>query len=157
MRLLSVLAACALFASAADQSDKDDVVAAVNRLFAAMSAKNAGEIAAAMTADAKLIAAQGDKISTPIAPADFARRIASNPARIVERIYNPTVLVRGRIATVWADYDVYVDSKFGHCGIDAFMLAKTEAGWKISQIEYTAETENCAPHTVGDPGERKHR
>lgn len=157
MRLLSLLLGCALMACAADQNDKDEVVAVVNKLFAGMSGKNADEIAATMTADAKLIAAQAGKVSAPVGPADFARRIASNPGRIVERIFNPTVLVRGRIAVVWADYDVYVDSKFGHCGIDSFMLLKTEAGWKISEIEYTSETQNCSPHGVPDPGERRHR
>jgi ketosteroid isomerase-like protein len=158
MRLLSILLGCALAACAADQSDQDEVVAVVNKLFAGMSSKNVDQIASTMTADAKLFSAQNDKISLPLAGADFARRIAANKSAIVERMWNPTVLVRGSIAMLWADYDVYVDSKFGHCGIDAFMLLKTADGWKISQIEYTSETQNCKPSPLGvpDPGERRH-
>jgi len=70
---------------------------------------------------------------------------------VVERMWNPTVLVRGRIAMVWADYDVYVGGKFGHCGIDAFTLLKTDAGWKISGIQYTSETQGCKPNPLGPP------
>jgi ketosteroid isomerase-like protein len=149
MRIVSLLLACAIGCMAADQNEKQQVVAAVNKLFEAMSAASGDAIAATMTPDAKLIAVADDKVAPPRTRDDFVQRIAASKSTIVERMWKPTVLVRGRIATVWAEYDVHVGGKFGHCGIDAFMLVKGDDGWKISSIEYTSETQGCKPSPLG--------
>jgi ketosteroid isomerase-like protein len=149
MRIGWLFLAAALCASA--QDDKKDAVSLVNKLFEGMAARDADVIASTMTPDAKLVAAQDGQISSAITRDEFAQRIGANQGRVVERIWNPTVLVRGRIAIVWADYDVYVAGKFGHCGIDAFTLLKTDAGWKISGIQYTSETQGCKPNPLGPP------
>jgi hypothetical protein len=116
-----------------------------------MAARNADVISSTMTPDAKLVAAQDSQISSATTRDQFAQRIGANKSRVVERIWNATVLVRGRIAIVWADYDVYVAGKFGHCGIDALTLLKTDAAWKISGIQYTSETQGCKPNPLGRP------
>jgi Putative lumazine-binding len=149
MRIAWLLLAVALCASA--QDDKKDVVSVVNKLFEGMAAGDADVISSTMTPDAKLVAAQDGQISSAITRDQFAQRIGANKSRVVERIWNPTVLVRGRIAVVWADYDVYVAGKFGHCGIDAFTLLKTDAGWRISGTQYTSETQGCKPNPSGPP------
>jgi len=149
MRIGFLLLACGLIASADDRDDKAQVVAVVNTLFEGMASKNGDTITSTMTADAKLIAAQPDRVGTPITRDDFAKRIAAGNAQVVERMWDPTVLVRGRIAMLWAEYDVHVGGKFNHCGIDAFMLLKSDDGWKISTIEYTSETQNCKPSPLG--------
>jgi ketosteroid isomerase-like protein len=149
MRIAWLLLAAALCASA--QDDKKEVVSVVTKLFEGMAAGDADAISSTMTPDAKLVAAQDDKVSPATTRDQFARRIGANKNRVVERMWNPTVLVRGRIAMVWADYDVYVGGKFGHCGIDAFTLLKTDAGWKISGIQYTSETQGCKPNPLGPP------
>ena len=133
-------------ATAAD--DRAQVMAVVHKLFEGMAARDAAAIADTMMADARIIAAQ-DKIGAARTRDDFAERIRANESQIVERMWKPTVLVRGRIAMLWADYDVHVGGKFNHCGIDSFMLLKTDAGWKISQVEYTSETQNCKPSPLG--------
>lgn len=148
MRFAALLLLCAVCAPA--QDDNHQVVSVVNKLFEAMSASDADGISSTMTPDAKLVAAQNDKFVATTRD-QFAQRIGANKNRVVERIWNPTVLVRGRIAMVWAEYDVYVSDKFGHCGIDAFTLLKTDAGWKISGIQYTAETQGCKPNPLGPP------
>jgi hypothetical protein len=149
MRIAWLMLVVALCASA--QDDKKEVVSVVNKLFEGMAARDAGVISSTMTPDAKLVAAQDGQISSAITRDQFAERIGANKSRVVERIWNPTVLVRGRIAVVWADYDVYVADKFGHCGIDAFTLLKTDAGWRISGIQYTSETQGCKPNPSGPP------
>lgn len=53
------------------------------------------------------------------------------------------VNLHGRIATVWAPYDIWVNETFSHCGIDAFTLVKSADGWKITSCTYTVETKNC--------------
>lgn len=62
-----------------------------------------------------------------------------------ERIRDTGVIVHihDRIATVWAPYDLWVNDKFSHCGIDAFTLLKTSDGWKITSCSYTIETKDC--------------
>lgn len=60
-----------------------------------------------------------------------------------EVMQNPKVLIRGRMAVLWADYKFYIDGKFSHCGVDAFNLLKTVDGWKIAGIIYTIEKTGC--------------
>src|SRR5215472_11260459 len=122
MRIVCLMLAGALACAAADQSEKDRVVAAVNQLFAGMSASDAEMVAGSMTPDAKLVAVQDDKVTTRTG-AEFAQRIGSAAkGSMLERMWEPTVLIRGGIATVWAEYDFHSAGKFHHCGIDAFML-----------------------------------
>jgi hypothetical protein len=65
-----------------------------------------------------------------------------------ERIWNPEVRVHGLIATVWAPYDLWVDGKYSHCGVDAFDLIKTTDGWKIAGGAFTMEAK-CGPSPLG--------
>lgn len=53
------------------------------------------------------------------------------------------VHVHGRMAVVWAPYDLWVNDVYSHCGIDVFTLIKAEAGWKIASLSYTIEKEGC--------------
>jgi hypothetical protein len=56
--------------------------------------------------------------------------------------------MQGRIATVWAPYDFWIDGKFSHCGVDAFDLIKTDKGWRIAGGAYTVELK-CEPSPLG--------
>ena len=69
----------------------------------------------------------------------------------LERFWNPTLLIQGRIAVVWTQYDFYRNGQFSHCGIDAFSLLKTADGWKIAGTTYTAETTGCPESPLGPP------
>jgi hypothetical protein len=53
------------------------------------------------------------------------------------------VQVKGRIATVWAPYDLWMNETFSHCGVDAFTLVKSKDGWKIASCSYTIEKTGC--------------
>jgi hypothetical protein len=44
---------------------------------------------------------------------------------------------------VWGSYNLWINDKFSHCGVDAFTLLKTDSGWKISSLSYSKETEGC--------------
>jgi len=67
-----------------------------------------------------------------------------------ERMWNPEVRIHGLIATVWAPYDFWKDGTFGHCGVDAFNLVKTDEGWKISSCVYSIDKE-CEASPLGPP------
>ena len=53
------------------------------------------------------------------------------------------IMIRNRIAIVWGSYNLWINDKFSHCGVDAFTLLKTDQGWKISSLSYSMETEGC--------------
>lgn len=61
----------------------------------------------------------------------------------------PTVLIRGPIAVVWGAYEFTIDGKFSHCGIDAIDMVKLEGEWKVANIMWTVEKDNC-PTAAGD-------
>jgi hypothetical protein len=53
------------------------------------------------------------------------------------------VHVHGRMAVVWAPYNLWINDVFSHCGIDVFTLIKVDTGWKITSLSYTIEKEGC--------------
>ncbi len=71
---------------------------------------------------------------------------------ITERGYRPDVRVQGPIAVVWYPYDLYIDGKWSHCGIDVFTLLKHGGRWRIATIAWSAEQPPvCEPHPDGPP------
>jgi len=79
---------------------------------------------------------------------EYLRDLPARKQAVRERMWDPEVRIRGRIAHVWTPYDFWTDGKFSHCGVDAFDLLKTDEGWKISGGTYTVET-TCAPSPLG--------
>ena len=63
----------------------------------------------------------------------------------------PKVLVRGRIAQVWGEYEFLLDGKLSHCGVDTATLFKTADGWKISTLSYNVERTGCPTKQDGHP------
>lgn len=134
-------------------SQERAVVAVVQRFFDAMAAKDVEAFGAMMTPDAVFYAA-------PEAPAPLRGRpaaadiewLATTPDTLLERMWEPEVRVRGRIAMVWTPYDFWRNGEFSHCGVDIFTMVKTNDGeWKISSAVYTVEREGCAPSPLGPP------
>ena len=60
-----------------------------------------------------------------------------------EPIWNEKVEIDGPLASVWVDYAFYLGNSFHHCGVDAFHLMETAAGWKVFHIVDTRRTEDC--------------
>lgn len=58
-----------------------------------------------------------------------------------ERLGRVTVSLDGPLAAVWADYEFWLGTRFSHCGVDAFQLARTGTGagaaWKIVALTDT--------------------
>lgn len=77
--------------------------------------------------------------------------LLEGPTGFLERMWDPAVRVHGTIATVWTPYDLHRDGEFSHCGIDAFSLVKTNEGWRIASIVWTAEPVGCDPSPLGPP------
>lgn len=51
-----------------------------------------------------------------------------------ERISDIVLYIDRNIAQAWMNYSFFLDDKFSHCGVNAFLFVKTPDGWKISNI-----------------------
>jgi len=74
-------------------------------------------------------------------------------ADLVERGFDPEVMISGPMAMVWLPYDFYSDGAWSHCGVDIFTLFRLDEGWRIATISYTVEQPPaCRRHPDGPPG-----
>jgi len=150
MRAFALFLFDCLSLAAADPEEKA-VVDTVQKMFDGMTAHNAESIKSVMTPDARAVGIRDGKMGTPRSRDELAQGIAGGQTPILERMWNPQVLVRGKIANVWTEYDFHNNGKFSHCGIDTFLLLKTDEGWKIFSLTYTMETQGCKPSPLGPP------
>jgi hypothetical protein len=134
------------------QASRDSVVAAVNAFFRAMAARDTAALRRVQFPDGIQYAARvrGDSVSIGRGTFEgFAQQLATMRDTYVERMWDPTVLVHGPMAVVWAPYDIHRNREFMHCGVDSFTLFRTPSGWKIATVTYTAEPAGCAPSPLG--------
>lgn len=80
---------------------------------------------------------------------EFLEGMRTGTEELLERMWNPTVMVYDRVASLWTHYDFHINGEFSHCGVDAFNMVKTSEGWKISGITYSRQTEGCAESPLG--------
>jgi hypothetical protein len=117
--------------------------AIVQQLFEAIAAHNVDTVRSLFTPNAVLLSVKDDGTPARMRYEEFTDLLASTKNVWLERIWNPTVLVHGPIAVVWAEYDFHLNGNLSHCGVDSISLLKTSAGWKISSISDTNETSGC--------------
>lgn len=154
MRRLLFLAALALPAAAAAQAPRDSVIATVNEFFRAMTAKDSAASAAVMHPDGVMFSSRqaGDSIVVRRnTHANYLATLATMKGVLLERMWEPTVLIHQQLATVWTAYDFHTDQKFSHCGVDVFTLLRHQGRWKIVGVAYTVEPTGCAASPLGEP------
>jgi len=84
----------------------------------------------------------------------LATRITSSDVPLIERMWDPVVMVNGPLATVWTPYDFYAGDVFSHCGVDAANLLDTEDGWRIVALSWTRlQPPACSLHPEGPPAD----
>lgn len=144
--LIPALAAAALAQPAAAQSPEDDVLAVVQRLFDGMRAADTTMMRSTFHPEIRLVTT-GERDGQPVAalvPVEqWLERVAGAQSVLDERIHDPEVRVSGGLATVWTFYTLHVGDRLSHCGYDAFQLARTADGWKITQVADTRQREEC--------------
>ncbi len=139
-------------AIANDADEKAAVVEVVRTFFEAMTAKDSEKSSAVMTTDGVLYGYRENDAGLQIirpTHADYLEGLATRENELIERFWEPTVLLHERMAVVWTPYDLYVDGEFSHCGIDNFSLLKLEQGWKITGIVFSMEADNCPTSPLG--------
>ena len=71
---------------------------------------------------------------------------------ITERGFDADVRIAGAMAVVWMPYDLYLDNKWSHCGVDVFTMVRVNDRWRISNLTYSVEQPPaCRRHPLGPP------
>lgn len=144
--ILTVLAALALATPAAAAADETAAIAAVQRFFDGMAAADGAAVAAVTIPGGVFTSIRpapnnGTKIGR-ILVEDFIKSLKPG---LNEAMWSPKVVLRGGLmATVTAPYELKIDGKTVHCGVDVFDLAKVDGQWKIAAATWTAEADACA-------------
>jgi hypothetical protein len=139
-----LLAASLVFAQKAD--DSKAALAVVNQLWAEMAAANPAGIVALHNPGAQLVALfktkDGKTVVRNLSAEDFSKGFAEKK-NLKEDMYAPEVRVDGDLALVWGRYVFFVEGKISHCGLNAFHMVRTDAGWKIGGIASTIDPGAC--------------
>ena len=141
--LLPVLLAPGLaLAQPTDGDEEAAVRAAVHELWEAMRTGDAERARAVIHPDARGYSVgageDGEVMLHQDTPDAFITAIGE-PHEAVwdERVSNEEVRVDGPFATYYADYAFWHGDEQSHCGVDAFQLVKTEAGWQLFVLSDT--------------------
>ncbi len=69
---------------------------------------------------------------------DLLKSIGTTPKEIKfqENILSYDIKIDGKLASVWAPYEFYVNGKLSHKGVDVFQLFDEKGKWKIISLIY---------------------
>jgi putative lumazine-binding protein len=147
--LLGIALSFAPAGARAQDADRAAILATVQKVFDAMRTRDTALLSQAFDSSGKLVGVRPNATAVSLtAPSQFGAGIMRAPAGDVwnERIFDPDVKIDGDVAQVWAYYTFHRNGTFTHCGVDAFMLVKVGATWKITQLADSRRTQGCT-HT----------
>ncbi|MDH4132242.1 MAG: nuclear transport factor 2 family protein [Gemmatimonadota bacterium] len=143
--IISLVAADAAHAQAAP--DREAILGVVRRLFDGMRAGDSAAVRAVFHPRAAFIGALEREGTASVKfedPEGFIKAVGSPHEQVWdERTRNEVVHQDGTLASVWMDYSFYLGDKFSHCGVDAFLLARESADWKIVTLADTRRRQGC--------------
>lgn len=131
-------------------SEEAAVLAPIERLFAAMKAKDAPRIMAEVRADGRAtgVTMQADGSSTISSSGwnEFATRFRAGPGPVLDEqlVGQPAIEIDGDMAMVWSAYTFRIDGKLSHCGTDHVDLVREKGRWQIANITWTQRTTGCS-------------
>ncbi len=74
----------------------------------------------------------------------FAASIArAAPGELDERLGEPVVRVDDNLATIFTPYAFYFKNQLSHCGVNVFLIARSNDEWKIVGLADTRRTNGC--------------
>lgn len=149
-----VLPLLAVQAPGIADADRQAVLALAQAFFDALAAQDGPALRKLCLPEARILSirpGQGGVVVRSRSLEEDITALTSSRERLLERMWNPTVHVQGRIATVWAPYDFHRDGAFSHSGIDTFTFMRTDQGWRIAALAYTVEPDRPSAHPAGPP------
>jgi hypothetical protein len=133
-------------ATTAAPDERAAVLAVVQRLWDGMKARDTAMARSVFDSSAMLsrvVTRNGEARVQLTRVSEFIEALSRATEPWNERMFAPEVRIDGPLASVWTEYDFHLGDKFSHCGVDAFQLLKTSAGWKIVALSDTARREGC--------------
>ena len=134
--------------------DEDAVLAAVQKFFDTMASKSADEAREILDPEGSFVSVRwqdGKQVVRRSSLREYLERLEGRSESLLERMWEPEVLIHRSIAIVWTQYDFHRDEQFSHCGVDAFQLTKLDTGWTITGGTFTVEPVGCAESPLGPP------
>lgn len=130
-------------------SEQREVTDAVERFFAAMEDRDWAAYERVVdlegTTFSQRISADGATPVRQLSQRAMLDQLRGMEQQLEERLWDPVVLIDLPMALVWTPYEFRLDGAFSHCGIDAFELFHSQAGWRITNASWTAEPDGCSP------------
>ena len=117
-------------------SEHEAVLAVVTTLFDGMRGRDEAKLRSVFAESARL-GTQGVD--------GFIERVVGGERYLDEVTFDETVLIDGDLAMAWTPYNLFVDDEFHHCGVDLFVMKRSDEGWRITQLDDTRRTEGCDP------------
>jgi hypothetical protein len=156
---LALLTTSLVYPLAAQEAPRDpeltaEVSAVAYGFLEALSATDTATLAGLLAPEAMIYSVrEGDSGSSfgVVSREAFLESLGGEEQSLLERMWNPTVLVQDRVAMVWTPYDFHLNGRFSHCGIDVFTLLRGDEGWQVASITYNVVRDGCPPSPLGPP------
>ena len=141
-----MLLLCPLFLFGQNQinKDEDQIKAVILKTFSAMKSVDSVALKSCFTEKALLhisqVRPEGNVVrEVPIA--SFVKNVMTRkPGDMDERVLSwGPILIDYEIATAWVPYEFYLNGKFTHKGVDAFILVKVGEEYKIQTLLYNMQ------------------
>jgi hypothetical protein len=146
MKSVLILLLCPLFLFGQNQINKDEdkIKAVILKTFSAMKSVDSVALNSCFTEKALLHISQvrpEGTIVREVPIANFVKNVMSRkPGDMDERVLSwGPILIDHEIATAWVPYEFYLNGKFTHKGVDAFILVKVGEEYKIQTLLYNMQ------------------
>lgn len=157
--ITALLAFIASLSANAQSPDEKDALAVINTMFAEMANHNPSAISALYTKDSNLTAIikgkDGKARIAAFTGEAFSKNFTEKKNEIKEVMYAPETKIDGDLALIWGRYVFFIDNKISHCGLNAFHLVRTDAGWKIANASTTIDSTSCTEQEKAMKNESK--
>jgi hypothetical protein len=150
-RILIAIMLC--FSTYAIADDKADMLTVAGEALERISEEDSAGLAGLMIEEAMIYVSDMHEGKYRVRTRTYAdTRDRAFEVDLVERGWDPTILISGTIGIIWYPYDIYIDGAWSHCGIDIFNMIRTEEGWRIATLQYNVlQPPACEPHPDGPP------
>jgi hypothetical protein len=124
--------------------DEDQIKAVILKTFSAMKSVDSVALKSCFTEKALLHISQvrpEGNVVREVSIAGFVKNVMTRkPGDMDERVLSwGPILIDHEIATAWVPYEFYLNGKFTHKGVDAFILVKVGEQYKIQTLLYNMQ------------------
>jgi hypothetical protein len=142
--LILLLSPLFLFGQNQKNKDEDQIKSVILKTFSAMKSVDSVALKSCFTEKALLHISQvrpEGNIVREVPIANFMQNVMSRkPGDMDERVLSwGPILIDHEIATAWVPYEFYLNGKFSHKGVDAFILVKVGEEYKIQTLLYNMQ------------------